>query len=87
MSVFEKMTAIADLIRSPLKTDEKMGLDRMAELLPEALDVKYNDGYFAGHTDGYDSGEADGLVQGEKIGARCVILDNFEQCSHPELHN
>lgn len=68
MSVFEKMTAIADLIRSPLKTDEKMGLDRMAELLPEALDVKYNDGYSAGHTDGYDSGEADGLVQGEKIG-------------------
>lgn len=68
MSVFEKMTTIADLIRNPLKTDEKMGLDRMAELLPEALDVKYNDGYSAGHTDGYDSGETDGLVQGEKIG-------------------
>lgn len=68
MSIFEKMTAIADHIRSSLSTDEKMGLDRMAELLPEAFDTEWNSGFSAGNDEGYDQGYEIGHDQGRKQG-------------------
>lgn len=72
MSVNEKMTAIADAIRSKTGDTEKLGLDAMAS----GVDNVYTAGHIAGYIEGegygrkigYDEGHTAGYTEGEAYG-------------------
>ena len=69
MSVNEKMTAIADTIRSYTGKSGKLGLDDMPGAINEAVaangyDSGYSKGYAEGEENGYQNGYADGNEAG-----------------------
>lgn len=64
MSVNEKMTAIADAIRSKTGGTEKLGLDAMASSIGEVYDNGRSDGFSEGYSDGYDNGHSNGYSGG-----------------------
>lgn len=61
MSVNEKMTAIADTIRSFTGKSGKLGLDDMPGAINEAVAAN---GYDAGYSKGYEEGEENGYING-----------------------
>lgn len=73
MSVNEKMTAIADTIRSFTGKPGKLGLDDMPGAINEAVaangyDAGYSKGYEEGEEIGYQNGYKDGYDSGETAG-------------------
>ena len=62
MSVYEKMTAIADTIRSLSTVTGKIGLDDM----PKGIGEVWDNGHMYGHDEGYWTGLEQGLAEGEE---------------------
>lgn len=64
MSVQEKMTAIAEAIRTRTGETKKLGLDEMAA----GVDTVYDKGYEEGYTGGYEAGQVAGWSDGYDTG-------------------
>lgn len=66
MSVYEKMTAIADTIRSCLGTEDLLTLDDMPGQIWEVDSNAWSFGYTEGESAGFSDGMAEGFAQGEQ---------------------
>lgn len=83
MSVAEKLTAIADKIRSYTKKTDKLTLDGMTSGVQEVYGVGIahgqDSGYEIGYTDGYIEGEEDGWGDGYGEGLDHGVVQGIEE--------
>ena len=74
MSFNEKMTAIADAIRSKTGGTAPLTLDQMAQEIEGLSAGGYDDGYAKGEADGYEKGHTDGVADGMEQGFEEGVL-------------
>lgn len=83
MSVAEKLTAIADRIRSYTANTDKLTLDGMASGVQEVYGVGIahgqDSGYENGYMDGYNEGEEDGWSDGYGEGLDHGVVQGIEE--------
>ena len=89
MSVNEKMTAIADTIRSFTGKPGKLGLDDMPGAINEAVAANgYEEGYRTGYDDGEENGYINGYADGNddgRIEGKQAEYDRFWDAVHNSI--
>lgn len=86
MSVNEKMTAIADAIRTKTNGTEKLTLDDMPIEIDRACWSYYSDGEEIGYEYGYEEGKTEGVEEGYNTAAEEINTELLEIISIQETY-